>query len=138
LELCDGKRGRDVALLGGSLVATQRRTGQVNRPKHWGKHHRHGLHLLAPTDDRGRLIWISSACPGCTHDVTAARRDHLLTHLRDAGLGASAGLGFLGLDHEAGRPHGRHGLQGPRAHELTSGRHWQCISAEFSQGFNRQ
>ncbi|MBR7840054.1 IS5/IS1182 family transposase, partial [Actinospica durhamensis] len=42
----------------------------------------HGLHFLALTDERGRLIWISAARPGRTHDITAARRDHVLEHLR--------------------------------------------------------
>ncbi|WP_217510262.1 transposase family protein [Streptomyces exfoliatus] len=56
------------------------------------KHRRHGLHSLALADERGRLIWISAARPGRTHDSTAARHDHILTHLRAAGLGALADL----------------------------------------------
>ncbi|WP_328345447.1 hypothetical protein [Streptomyces violaceus] len=28
-----------------------------------GKHHRHGLHLLALTHEKGRLLWISAARP---------------------------------------------------------------------------
>jgi hypothetical protein len=35
---------------------------------------------------------------GRAHDVTAARHDHILAHLRAAGLGALADLGFRGLD----------------------------------------
>ncbi|MEV0743516.1 transposase family protein [Streptomyces sp. NPDC050549] len=95
------KRGGEVVLVDGTLVPTQRRTGTENRPNYSGKHHRHGLHFLAITDERGRLIWISAARPGRTHDITAARRDHLITHLRAAGLGALADLGFLGLDDRA-------------------------------------
>jgi hypothetical protein len=30
------------------------------------------------------MIWISTARRGRTHDITAARRDHLLAHLRTA------------------------------------------------------
>ncbi|UQT59928.1 transposase family protein [Streptomyces durmitorensis] len=52
-----------------------------------GKHRSHGLHFLAPTDEKGRLIWISAARPGRTHDNTAARHDHVLAHLRAADLG---------------------------------------------------
>ncbi|MGW5276842.1 transposase family protein [Streptomyces sp. NPDC004044] len=63
-----------------------------NRPNYSGKHHRHGLHVLALTDERGRMIWISAARPGRTHDITAARRDRILSHLCAAGLGALAQL----------------------------------------------
>nr|WP_257018984.1 transposase family protein [Streptomyces sp. TLI_235] len=36
--------------------------------------------------------------PGRTHDATAARRDKIVEHLKTAGLGALADLGFLGAD----------------------------------------
>ncbi|MEV0262286.1 transposase family protein [Streptomyces sp. NPDC050617] len=36
--------------------------------------------------------------PGRTHDATVARRDKLVEHLKAAGLGALADLGFLGVD----------------------------------------
>ncbi|MFH9355598.1 transposase family protein [Kitasatospora sp. NPDC017646] len=64
--------------------ATQRRTGRDNRPNYSGKHHRHCLHFLALTDERGKLIWISAARPGRTHDATAARRDKILDRPLDA------------------------------------------------------
>ncbi|WP_309505399.1 transposase family protein [Streptomyces phytophilus] len=47
-------------------MATQRRTGKAERRNYSGKHHHHGLHFLALTDERGRLIWISAARPGRT------------------------------------------------------------------------
>ncbi|MEU9624305.1 MULTISPECIES: transposase family protein [unclassified Streptomyces] len=62
------------------------------------------MHFLALTDERGRLIWISAARPGRTHDITAARHDHVLAHLRAAGLGALADLGFRGLDNDIRDP----------------------------------
>ncbi|MFI9366604.1 transposase family protein [Kitasatospora sp. NPDC053057] len=80
------------------LIPTQRRTGKANRPNYSGKHHRHGLHFLALTDEKGRLIWISAARLGRTHDATAARHDKIVEHLKVAGLGALADLGFLGVD----------------------------------------
>ncbi|MFD7409316.1 transposase family protein [Streptomyces sp. NPDC059866] len=92
------RRGGEVVLVDGTLIPTQRRTGTANRPNYSGKHHRHGLHFLALTDEKGRLIWISAARPGRTHDATAARRDKLVEHLKAAGLGALADLGFLGVD----------------------------------------
>ncbi|WP_245225601.1 transposase family protein [Streptomyces smyrnaeus] len=65
-------------MIDGTLIATQRRTGKADRRNYSGKHHRHGLPFLALTDERGRLIWISAARPGRTHDNTAARHDHVL------------------------------------------------------------
>jgi hypothetical protein len=92
------RRGGEVVLIDGTLIPTQRRTGKANRPNYSGKHHRHGLHFLALTDEKGNLIWISAARPGRTHDATAARRDKIVEHLKAAGLGALADLGFLGVD----------------------------------------
>jgi hypothetical protein len=92
------KRGGEVVLIDGTLIPTRRRTGKANRPNYSGKHHRRGLHFLALTDEHGCLIWISAARPGRTHDITAARHDHIVEHLKAAGLGALADLGFLGLD----------------------------------------
>ncbi|MEU7469206.1 hypothetical protein AB0A94_11800 [Streptomyces sp. NPDC044984] len=44
------------------------------------------------------LIWISSARPGRSSEITAARHDRITARLREAGLGALADLGFVGLD----------------------------------------
>jgi hypothetical protein len=77
------KQGGEVVLIDGTLIRTQRRTGKADRRNYSGKHRRHGLHFLALTDKGGgRLIWISAARPGRTHDNTAARHDHMLAHLR--------------------------------------------------------
>ncbi|MEV7872577.1 transposase family protein [Streptomyces sp. NPDC088124] len=75
------KQGGEVVLIDGALIRTQRRAGKADRRNYSGKHHSHGLHFLALTDERGRLIWISAARPGRTHDNTAARHDHILAHL---------------------------------------------------------
>ncbi|MET7727621.1 MULTISPECIES: transposase family protein [Streptomyces] len=114
------KRGGEVVLVDGTLVATQRRTGKANRPNYSGKHHTHGLHFLALTDEKGRPIWISAARPGRTHGITAARRDHLLAHLRAAGLGALADLGFLGLDDDPDDPVVVTGFKATRYRKLTT------------------
>ncbi|MFE8014039.1 transposase family protein [Streptomyces antibioticus] len=83
--------------------------------------HHHGLRFLGLTE-RGRLIWISAARPGRTHDNTAARQDHVLAHLRDAGLRALAGLGFRGLDNEVLDPVIDTGFHASRSHKLICGR----------------
>ncbi|MEW2120664.1 transposase family protein [Streptomyces sp. NPDC005474] len=115
------KRGGEVVLIDGTLIPTQRRTGRADRRNYSGKHRHHGLHFLALTDENGRLVWISAARPGRTHDITAARHDHILAHLRAAGLGALADLGFRGLDNEVRDPVIVTGFTASRTHKLTPG-----------------
>ncbi|MER5556354.1 transposase family protein [Streptomyces sp. NPDC002793] len=115
------KQGGEVVLFDGTLIRTRRRTGKADRRNYSGKHRSHGLHFLALTDDKGRLIWISAARPGRTHDNTAARHDHILVHLRAAGLGALADLGFRGLDNDILDPVIVTGYTASRTHKLTPG-----------------
>ncbi|MEU7074093.1 transposase family protein [Streptomyces narbonensis] len=115
------KQGGEVVLIDGTLIRTQRRTGKADRRNYSGKHRSHGLHFLALTDEKGRLIWISAARPGRTHDNTAARHDHILAHLRAAGLGALADLGFRGLDNDILDPVIVTGYIATRTHKLTRG-----------------
>lgn len=92
------RTGGGVVLLDGSLIRTGRRTGAASRKNYSGKQKCHGLLGIALTDDKGPLIWVSAARPGRTSEITACRHDKLTTHLRAAGLGAIADLGFVGLD----------------------------------------
>lgn len=92
------RKGGGIVLLDGTLIRTRRRTGTANRKNYSGKHKCHGLLVIALTDDRGRLLWVSAARPGRTSEVTACRHDQLTAKLRAAGLGAIADLGFVGLD----------------------------------------
>ncbi|MEU1302065.1 transposase family protein [Streptomyces shenzhenensis] len=116
------ERGGEVVLIDGTLIPTQRRTGKAGRRNYSGKHHHHhGLHFLALTNERGRLIRISAARPGRTHDNTAAHHDHILAHLRAAGLGALADLGFRGLDNDVLDPVTVTGFHASRTHKLTPG-----------------
>jgi hypothetical protein len=48
------RRGGEVVLIDGTLIPTQRRTGQADRLNYPGKHHCHDLHFLALTDEKGR------------------------------------------------------------------------------------
>ena len=114
------RRNCEVALIDGTLIPTRRRTGEANRPNYSGKHRHHGLHVLAPTDKRGRLVWIPAARPGRTHDITAARRDRILARLRAAGLGALADPGFLGLDDDGDDPAVVTGFKATRTRRLAS------------------
>ncbi len=115
------KQGGEVVLIDGTLIRTRRRTGKADRRNYSGKHRSHGLHFLALTDEKGRLNWISAARPGRTHDNTAARHDHILAHLRAAGLGALADLGFRGLDNDIRDPVIVTGYAASRTHKLTPG-----------------
>ncbi|MFI5571747.1 transposase family protein [Streptomyces sp. NPDC051740] len=115
------RQGGKVVLIDGTLVHTQRRTGKADRKNYSGKHHRHGLHFLALTDERGRLVWISAARPGRTYDITAARHDRILAHLRAAGLGTLTDLGFRGLDNDVLDPVIVTGFHASRTHKLTPG-----------------
>ncbi|MER8235119.1 transposase family protein [Streptomyces sp. NPDC094049] len=110
-----------MVLIDGTLIRTQRRTGSADRRNYSGKHRSHGLHFLALTNERGRLIWISAARPGRTHDNTAARHDYILTHLGAASLGALADLGFRGLDNDILDPVIVTGYAASRTHKLTPG-----------------
>ncbi|MGW0994682.1 transposase family protein [Streptomyces sp. NPDC002523] len=104
------KQGGEVVLIDGTLIRTQRRTGRADRRNYSGKHRGHGLHFLAVTDEKGRMIWIS-----------AARHDRILAHLRAAGLGALADLGFRGLDNDVLDPVIVTGYIATRIHKLTRG-----------------
>jgi len=92
------RKGGGIVLLDGSLIRTRRRTGAANRKNYSGKNKCHGLLVIALTDDKGRLIWISAARPGRTSEITACRHDKFTRKPREVGLGAIADLGFVGLD----------------------------------------
>jgi len=113
--------GDEVVLLDGTLIRTRRRSGKANRANYSGKHRSHGLLFLALTDERGNLIWISAARRGAASEIKAARRDHIVDHLKTAGLGALADLGFVGLDTDRDDPVVITGAKRTRKKKLTVG-----------------
>lgn len=114
------RKGDVVVLLDGTLVRTRRRTGGENRPNYSGKHKVHGLLFLALTDEHGNLVWISAAKPGRSSEITTARQNKITTRLREAGLGALADLGFVGLDDNPDDPVIVTGHRASRGHPLTA------------------
>jgi hypothetical protein len=98
------KAGGEVVLLDGTLARTRRRTGRENRKNYNGKHKAHGLNFQIISDLNGNGEWISPAKPGRTADVTAAGHHKIVQHLRAAGLGGIADLGYLGLDDDPDDP----------------------------------
>jgi hypothetical protein len=113
------RAGGVVILIDGTLVRTRRRTGAANRRYYSGKHKVHGLLFLALTDERGNLIWISAAQPGRSSEITTARHNKITARLREAGLGAIADLGFVGLDDDPDDPVIITGRKAARGRGLT-------------------
>ncbi|MFB7758573.1 transposase family protein [Streptomyces sp. NPDC056121] len=110
-----------MALLDGTLIRTRRRTGAANRRNCSGKHKAHGLLFLALTYEKGRrLVWISAARPSRSSEITTARHNKLIEHLRVAGLGALGDLGFIGLDDDPDNPVLITGYKAARTKPLTS------------------
>ncbi|MFJ2033370.1 transposase family protein [Streptosporangium sp. NPDC087985] len=126
------KQGGEVVLLDGTLVRTLRRTGPGNRKNYSGKHKVHGLLVPAITDRKGNLLWISAARPGRASEITTARHNKLAARLREAGLGAIADLGFVGLDDDPDHPVIITGRKAARGRPLTTAEKQvnQLISAE--------
>ncbi|MFJ7495827.1 transposase family protein [Streptomyces sp. NPDC097727] len=114
------RKGGVVVLLDGTLERTRRRTGNENRPNYSGKHKAHGLLFLALTDEQGNLLWISAAKPGRSSEITTARHNKITSHLRRAGLGALADLGFVGLDDDTDDPVIVTGRRATRGKPLTT------------------
>jgi hypothetical protein len=115
------RSGGVVVLLDGTLIRTHRRTGKGDRKNYSGKHKAHGLLFLALTDEKGNLIWISAAKPGRSSEITTARHNKITGHLREAGLGALADLGFVGLDDKPDDdPVIITGRKATRNHQLTA------------------
>ncbi|MGW1305438.1 transposase family protein [Streptomyces sp. NPDC002514] len=118
------RKGGVVVLLDGTLIRTRRRTGDENWPNYSGKHKAHGRLFLALTDECGSLVWISAAKPGRSSEITTARNNKITGHLREAGLGALADLGFVGLGDDPGNPvivTGQRGGPRPSAYRSPEG-----------------
>ncbi|KOG35897.1 transposase family protein, partial [Streptomyces viridochromogenes] len=64
-------REKAFAILDGTLLPIDRIAADT--PYCSGKHKRHGTNVQVLTDPFGRLLWVSPALPGSTHDLTAAR-----------------------------------------------------------------
>jgi hypothetical protein len=98
------RKGGSVVLLDGTLIRTQRRAGAEMRRRYSGKHKCHGLLFIALTDTKGRLLWTAATKPGRASEITASRHNNLVERLQEAGLGAIADLGFVGLDKDPENP----------------------------------
>ncbi|MFF3937493.1 transposase family protein [Streptomyces phaeofaciens] len=84
----------DFVLLDGTLAACDR-LGD-GRTDYSAKHRRHGVNVQVVTDPVGRVLWISPALPGRTHDLTAARTHRIIRICERQGVPILADRAYLG------------------------------------------
>ncbi|OUD04252.1 transposase family protein [Streptomyces swartbergensis] len=100
----------DYVLLDGTLAECDR-VGD-SRADYSHKHHRHGVQVV--TDPAGRLLWISPALPGRTHDLTAARTHRIIRICERQGVPILADRAYMGASTWVTTP-----LRRPPGRELT-------------------
>ncbi|MFF5284517.1 transposase family protein [Streptomyces sp. NPDC013171] len=98
VEAMKAIRMKAFVILDGTLLPIGRIA--AGTPYYSGKHKRHGMNIQAPTDPFGRLLRVSPALPGATHDLTAARGHGIVDALAEAGVKFRADKAYQG----AGRP----------------------------------
>jgi hypothetical protein len=84
----------DFALLDGTLAECDR-IGD-SQADYSAKHRRHGVNVQVVTDPMGRLLWLSPALPGRTHDLTAARTHRIIRICERQGIPLVADLAYQG------------------------------------------
>ncbi|MFJ1797127.1 transposase family protein [Kitasatospora griseola] len=70
---------------------------ECDRASHSGKHRRHGVNHQVITGPTGRLVWISRALPGCTHDLTAVRTHRIVKTCVRLRIPALADMAYTGV-----------------------------------------
>lgn len=84
----------DFFLLDGTLAECDR-VGD-GRAEYSHKHRRHGVKVQVVTDPDGKLLWLSPALPGRTHDLTAARSHRIIRICERQGVPILADLAYQG------------------------------------------
>lgn len=84
----------DFVVLNGTLADCDR-VGD-GRADHSPKHGRQGVNVQVVTDPGGRLLWLSPALPGRTHDLTAARTHRIIRICERQGVPLMADLAYQG------------------------------------------
>jgi hypothetical protein len=102
----------DYVLLDGTLAECDR-VGD-SRADYSHKHRRHGVNVQVVTDSAGRLLWISPALPGRTHDLTAARTHRIIRICERQGVPVLADRAYMGASSWVMTP-----LRRPPGRELT-------------------
>jgi hypothetical protein len=104
--------GPEHVLLDGTLAECDR--GGDSRTDYSYEHRRHGVNVRVLTDPAGRLLWISPALPGRTHDLTAARTHRIIRICERQGVPILADRACIGAGPWATTP-----LRRPPRRELT-------------------
>ncbi|MEV4284047.1 transposase family protein [Nonomuraea bangladeshensis] len=105
-------------ILDGTLIPIDRLADE--RPYYSGKHRRHGVNVQVLADPAGRLVWVSPALPGATHDLTAARATGLIAALTTAGVTTFADKGYQGAGGSIRTPFKGHRLRPPLSRHQRS------------------
>ncbi|MEU9858920.1 transposase family protein [Streptomyces sp. NPDC047974] len=111
-------REKAFVILDGTLLPIDRIAADT--PYYSGKHKRHGMNVQVLTDPFGRLLWVSPALPGSTHDLTAARQHGIIEALTEAGLKSWADKAYQGAGNPVRVPfRGRRLTRWKRRHNTT-------------------
>ncbi|MDQ0798162.1 hypothetical protein QFZ58_006650 [Streptomyces sp. B1I3] len=111
-------RQKAFVILDGTLLPIDRIAADT--PYYSGKHKRHGMNVQVLTDPFGRLLWVSPALPGSTHDLTAARHHGIIAALTEAGLRCWADKAYQGAGGPVRVPfRGRHLKRWKHRHNTT-------------------
>ncbi|MER7967407.1 transposase family protein [Streptomyces sp. NPDC096080] len=114
-------RTKAFVILDGTLLPIDRIAADT--PYFSGKHKRHGMNVQVLTDPFGRLLWASSALPGSTHDLTAARQHGITEALAEPELKCWADKAYQGAGGPVRVPfRGRHLKRWKRRHNTTHAR----------------
>jgi hypothetical protein len=84
----------EYALLDGTLVECDR-VGD-GRTDYSSKHKRHGVNVQVVTGPAGKILWLSPALPGRTHDLTSARTHKIIRICERQGVPILADMAYIG------------------------------------------
>ncbi|MGI5201403.1 transposase family protein [Spirillospora sp. CA-108201] len=121
-------------ILDGTLIATDRLSGENDRLFYSGKHRRHGVNVQFLTDPHGELIWASPALPGSTHDLTAARHHGIVAGLTARAIACYADKGYVGAGGAIGTPYKRRKRRTLGKPKKLFNRHHAQVRAQGERG----
>ncbi|MET9849290.1 transposase family protein [Streptomyces ossamyceticus] len=125
----------DYVLLDGTLAECDR-VGD-SRADYSAKHRRHGVNVQLVTDPAGRLLWISPASPGRTHDLTAARTHRIIRICERQGIPILADRAYMGAGPWVTTPHRRPPGRGLTPTQQTVNRALSAAWAPVERGVAR-
>jgi hypothetical protein len=123
-----------LVILDGTLIATDRLSGENDRLFYSGKHRRHGVNVQFLTDPHGELIWASPALPGSVHDLTAARVHGIVAGLTRWAIACYADKGYVGAGGAIGTPYKRKKGRKPGKRKELFNRHHAKVRALGERG----